>query len=110
MQPSNVLIEEHGRAVVSDFSLAKPLGSNATNTHSGTPTNQLRYQAPEINEGQPMTAAADVYSWAMTSLQVVSGSTSIASFFFVPTDESWLRCTIPYLSDRWSDDEGHPGR
>lgn len=37
-------------------------------------TTAFRYQAPETGENSLLSAAGDVYSWAMTALEVVSGS------------------------------------
>lgn len=76
IQPSNILINHWGRPVLSDFSLAKPMTSDAMVAHTRTNMNQIRYQAPEISASQPMSAASDIYSWAMSSLEVLSGCTS----------------------------------
>lgn len=76
LQPSNVLIGAEGEAVLSDFALAKHLASDSLNSRSNTFTGTLRYQAPEISDNKPMSAASDVYSWAMTALEVISGRKS----------------------------------
>lgn len=77
LQPSNVLIEEHGRAVLSDFTVAKRLTDSAI-TPSSTQASSFRYQAPEISDTGILTKAADIYSWAMTALEIVSGRKSPA--------------------------------
>ena len=86
LQPSNILIEDHGRAVVSDFSLSKMITADATYIENNQ-TMAFRYQAPELIQtdtaeetenygGAALLPAADVYSWAMTSLEVVSSRES----------------------------------
>lgn len=81
LQPSNILIQEHGHAVISDFALSRLIGKlpyggqDSPYYHPDSflsPLN-IRYQAPEISNNQPMTTASDLYSWAMTALEILSG-------------------------------------
>ncbi|KAG8891232.1 hypothetical protein FRB99_003764 [Tulasnella sp. 403] len=75
LRPVNILIGNNGHAVLSDFSLAKPMGDDeapAVNTQSNAETDDYRYQAPEIINGGAMEPASDVYSWSMTALEVLS--------------------------------------
>ncbi|KAG9047712.1 hypothetical protein FS837_001676 [Tulasnella sp. UAMH 9824] len=76
VQPSNVLISDDGHGVLGDFALAKALEAKddlPLNTQSNTDLQSMRYQAPEITDNVGMTPAVDIYSWAMTTLEIVSG-------------------------------------
>ncbi|KAG8930326.1 hypothetical protein FRC01_002930 [Tulasnella sp. 417] len=77
VQPSNVLISDDGHGVLGDFALAKALEAKddlPLNTQSNNDLQSMRYQAPEITDNLGMTPAVDIYSWAMTTLEIVSGS------------------------------------
>lgn len=77
IQPSNVLISDDGHGVLGDFALAKALEAKddlPLNTQSNSDIQSMRYQAPEITDNIGMTPAVDIYSWAMTTLEIVSGS------------------------------------
>jgi len=69
LQPSNILINKDGRAVLSDFTLANEITTEPQDDRSTTSANRLRYQDPE-NSG---TVASDIYSWAMSALEILSG-------------------------------------
>ncbi|KAG8974659.1 hypothetical protein FRC05_006993 [Tulasnella sp. 425] len=76
LKPSNVLVQDDGHAVLSDFSLAEPATPDAKNTQTSLQVNVSRYHAPEVILDKPISKAADVYSWAMTALEVITGAKS----------------------------------
>ncbi|KAG8895933.1 hypothetical protein FRC01_012121, partial [Tulasnella sp. 417] len=43
------------------------------NTQVNPQVNVFRYQAPEVISDEPISKASDVYSWAMTSLEIITG-------------------------------------
>ncbi|KAG8915788.1 hypothetical protein FRC00_013987 [Tulasnella sp. 408] len=73
LKPSNILINDDGRAVLSDFSLAKAATVDAKNTQVNPQVNVFRYQSPEVISDNPISKASDVYSWAMTALEIITG-------------------------------------
>ncbi|KAG8921797.1 hypothetical protein FRC00_008220, partial [Tulasnella sp. 408] len=76
VEPSNVLIDESGHARLGDFTLAKALDSNervGPSSQSSCDLASLRYQPPEVMLDEDITTAADIWSWAMTFLEIVSG-------------------------------------
>lgn len=75
LKPGNILFDERGRLYVSDFGLAKLLGTASSLTRSidllGTP----HYMAPEVAEGsaRQATIASDVYSLGAILFELLAG-------------------------------------
>ena len=72
VKPPNIMIDENGWAVMTDFGIAKvDDGSNltATGTAVGTP----HYMAPEQFHNQPLTAAADQYALGIVAYEMLTG-------------------------------------
>ncbi|CAN0914834.1 G-type lectin S-receptor-like serine/threonine-protein kinase At2g19130 [Linum grandiflorum] len=72
IKPDNVLLDSDFRPKVADFGMAKLFGkefSRVLTTLRGT----IGYLAPEWISGEAITAKADVYSYGMVLLELVSG-------------------------------------
>jgi serine/threonine protein kinase/predicted negative regulator of RcsB-dependent stress response len=72
VKPANIMIDENGWAVVTDFGIAKADDGNnltATGTSVGTP----HYMAPEQFHAQPLTAQADQYALGIVAYEMLSG-------------------------------------
>ncbi|KAF9504679.1 hypothetical protein BS47DRAFT_1334565 [Hydnum rufescens UP504] len=68
IKPSNVLIDEHGEAVLSDFGFTRIRHELTRTGTQSTGLGTLRYLAPEIFLGQVLRAnvTTDIYSLALT--------------------------------------------
>ena len=70
LKPSNVLLDDHERAKIADFGIARTPQEDA-------PTPQLfataMYVAPERVEGKPVTAASDVYGLGLVLYEMLVG-------------------------------------
>lgn len=76
IKPENILLNASYIVKVADFGLAKLVGrefSHVLTTLRGT----RGYLAPEWIAGMPITAKADVYSFGMTMLELISGRRNI---------------------------------
>lgn len=76
IKPENILLDASYIVKVADFGLAKLVGrefSHVLTTLRGT----RGYLAPEWIAGMPITAKADVYSFGMTMLELISGRRNI---------------------------------
>ncbi|TVU08584.1 hypothetical protein EJB05_41993, partial [Eragrostis curvula] len=72
IKPENILLDEDLVPKVADFGMAKLVGrdfSRVLTTVRGT----IGYLAPEWISGVPITAKADVYSYGMVLMEIISG-------------------------------------
>lgn len=75
IKPSNILLDGGANVKIADFGIAQSAGQETTTriTRPGTVTGTSAYMAPEAARGQPLTAAADVYSLGCTLYQFLAG-------------------------------------
>jgi serine/threonine-protein kinase len=78
LKPNNILVADDGSVHLLDFGIAKLLaGDTAKSTHltqlSGRALT-LDYAAPEHVKGEPVGTSADVYSLAVVTYELVTGS------------------------------------
>jgi predicted Ser/Thr protein kinase len=94
VKPENVLVEHGGRAVVTDFGLARSVieGDRATRTSSlaGTPA----YMAPEQLDGIPADARTDQYAFGVMAHEALTGARPRPRNVASPTLPPKLRAAI----------------
>jgi hypothetical protein len=61
VKPQNVLLAPGGRAMLTDFGIARPQDATSI-TQTGQMPGTARYMAPELLEGEQATPASDLYS------------------------------------------------
>ena len=69
IRPSNIFLNEDGRALLMDFGLSTLVGSEQTNVLIGTPA----YMAPEQTFGGKPDRRSDLYSLGIVFYQMVTG-------------------------------------
>lgn len=70
LKPANVMLDENGNAYLSDFGIARVLGSELTGSMLiGTPA----YMSPEQANGLPIDSRSDVYSLGVVLFELVAG-------------------------------------
>ncbi|GLJ32909.1 hypothetical protein SUGI_0662920 [Cryptomeria japonica] len=89
IKPENILLDAELIPKVADFGLAKLVGHDFTHVLT-TMRGTRGYLAPEWISGTPITAKADVYSFGMTLLEIISGRRNLdfsapSSKLFYPT-------------------------
>jgi tetratricopeptide (TPR) repeat protein/predicted Ser/Thr protein kinase len=72
LKPSNVLIDEQGNAYITDFGIARSLGSGGL-TAAGALVGTLEYLAPEQARGGPVDARTDIYTLGLLLYEMLSG-------------------------------------
>jgi beta-lactam-binding protein with PASTA domain/predicted Ser/Thr protein kinase len=72
LKPHNVILDEEGRARVTDFGIARAGASDVTLTGSIMGTAQ--YLSPEQAQGHPVSASADLYSIGVILYELLTGT------------------------------------
>jgi serine/threonine-protein kinase len=73
LKPSNILLDENKNAYLTDFGIAKMLGSTSQVTGSGvvgTPS----YMSPEQCQGKSLTPASDIYALGAILFEILTGT------------------------------------
>ena len=107
VKPGNILITSDGRVLLTDFGIAKGLGSTdedltSPNVMMGT----AKYLSPEQVRGRKLDGRADLYSLGLVLYECLAGrvpflgetdaDTALARLNRDPTDLTRLRPTLPY--------------
>src|ERR671917_2500429 len=72
IKPHNVIVDEEGRAKVTDFGIARAGASDMTETGSIMGTAQ--YLSPEQAQGHPVDARSDLYSIGVVLYELLTGA------------------------------------
>ena len=73
VKPPNILLDDHQRAYVTDFGIAKILTVDDNLTVDGTRLGTPHYMAPERCRNGEVTASSDLYSLGVLTFQMLTG-------------------------------------
>jgi serine/threonine protein kinase len=73
LKPANILLDESGNAYLSDFGIAKVLGSLTEQTLSGMVFGTPSYISPEQLKSEPVTPQSDIYSLGIVLYHILTG-------------------------------------
>jgi len=80
VKPANMLIDKHGKALLTDFGIAKALREDRTATLAGTAMGTPDYMSPEqIVRPKDVDARSDVYSFGCVLYAMISGNPPFGS-------------------------------
>jgi serine/threonine-protein kinase len=98
VKPGNIMIDEEGTPIVTDFGIAKVTqnkGLTMTGTTIGTPA----YMSPEQCEAKPVTGASDQYSLGVVAWEMLTGKTPFSGDSAVTTMYKHCHEALPPLRD-----------
>ena len=86
IKPGNVVVEESGRVVVTDFGAGSDLTQGSTIVRAGTPG----FMAPEVDAGRPPRQESDFFSLGMLLFHLLTGrcATKSEGVTVAPSQES----------------------
>ncbi|HUH02654.1 MAG TPA: serine/threonine-protein kinase, partial [Kofleriaceae bacterium] len=116
LKPANVMLLADGRAVITDFGLARPVGApkgspavadgSGDTTVAGTPA----YMAPEVIAGEPPSRASDLYALGVVMTELQTGALPTAGAKPWWRDRRWeaaaRRCLATVPAQRLPDAAG----
>ncbi len=74
IKPQNILFRENGAPVLTDFGIAKTLGTSTIMTRTGLSLGTPRYMSPEQIRGGEVDARADLYSFGVLFYEMLTGN------------------------------------
>lgn len=73
VKTQNILMREDGTPVLSDFGIAKALGSTTAMTYSGMSMGSPHYMSPEQLRGEPVDRRTDLYALGILFHEMLTG-------------------------------------
>ena len=102
VKPQNVILNEDGRAKVTDFGIARSLDVDGV-TQTGTVLGTSDYIAPEQAQGQDVNAQTDVYSLGVVLYELVTGELPFRGEGFVAVAMQHVNEPPPNVLERRGD-------
>ena len=92
VKPSNVLIDNRGNCLLTDFGIAKMIGGTKHFTQTGGIVGTPHYMSPEQGGGDPLTPQSDIYALGVLLYEMATGR--------VPFDaETPMAVVIKHMTD-----------
>jgi tRNA A-37 threonylcarbamoyl transferase component Bud32 len=73
VKPANIMLDDDGRVILTDFGISKAVQDTAQLTGTGTIIGTPHYMAPEQAKGQEVDGRADQYALAIVGHRVLTG-------------------------------------
>ncbi len=91
IKPDNVMFREDGAAVITDFGIAKEVGSDLNLTQTGLVIGTPKYMAPEQIRGKKVDHRVDIYALGILFYRCLVGK--------VPFDGDMVTITYKHVND-----------
>ncbi len=102
VKPQNVLLNDEGRAKVTDFGIARVLDA-VGRTEAGTVLGTSHYIAPEQARGEQIDAQTDIYSFGVVLYELLTGELPYPGDNFLTVAMKHVNEPIPIVLDRRPD-------
>ncbi|MFZ2509756.1 MAG: protein kinase [Gordonia sp. (in: high G+C Gram-positive bacteria)] len=101
VKPANILIDADGRALLTDFGIARTENQAATQlTGTGTTLGTVAYASPEQLQALPIDPRSDQYSLACTAFALLTGTTPYHAHSATAAILAHVRNPIPSAAAR----------
>ena len=100
VKPQNVLLDDEGRAKVTDFGIARSLDVQAGITQTGTVMGTSDYIAPEQARGAKATVQTDVYSLGAVLYELLTGEVPFRGDNFVAVAMRHINEPVPSVREQ----------
>ena len=110
LKPANILLDERGNAYLSDFGIAKELGSDKDLTETSAILGTPAYISPEQVQGQQVSAQTDIYALGILVYELVVGEHPFSNTSIAELMVKHLKEPIPYVREirpGWSNPTGY---
>ncbi len=74
VKPANILFDNDGQPILSDFGIAKPIDTRTHLTRTGLSIGSPRYMSPEQLMGERVDEKSDVFSLGLVLLEMLNGT------------------------------------
>jgi len=98
IKPGNIMIDEEGTPVVTDFGIAK-VATNTGLTQTGTTIGTPTYMSPEQCQAKAVTGASDQYSLGIVAFEMLTGRVPFEGDSAVTTMYKHCHEELPPLDD-----------
>ena len=97
VKPSNLLLDRDGNVHVADFGVASAAGLDSL-TKTGTVVGTAGYLSPEQAQGDPATAASDLYGLAVLAFELLTGRRPFSGDTAAAEASAHIHAPIPSIS------------
>ena len=102
VKPANILFDEHDRAVLTDFGIAR-LAESSGLTQEGFTAGTPMYMSPEQVSGLPADSRSDIYSLGIILFEMLAGTPPFTDDSGVSTMLKHVNAPVPRLADHLPD-------
>jgi eukaryotic-like serine/threonine-protein kinase len=102
VKPQNVLLNGDGRAMVTDFGIARSLDA-VGHTETGTVLGTSHYIAPEQARGERVDAQTDIYSFGVVLFELITGAVPYVGDNFLTVAMRHVNDAVPSVLERRPD-------